>query len=51
MRDRAFLEWLAQRLVNVYGESPDVDYVTKLQSIAEATDPDKVTPNIARIKS
>lgn len=33
--DRAFLEWLADRLVMVYGESPNVDFVHTLRKYAE----------------
>jgi hypothetical protein len=32
--DREFLEWLAERLVNVYGESPNVDFVQRLRVVA-----------------
>lgn len=35
MLDKNFLEWLANRLVDVYGESPNVDIVHKLRAIAE----------------
>jgi hypothetical protein len=34
--DREFLEWLIDRLVNVYGESPNVDFIHRLRKIAEA---------------
>ncbi len=45
MTDRAFLEWLADRLTVIYGESPNVDFVLKLRSIARATEFDRETPN------
>ena len=45
MTDKQFLLWLADRLVVQYGESPDVDYVHKLCSIAEALPEEQVTPN------
>jgi hypothetical protein len=45
MNDKTFLKWLADRLVNVYGENPSVDFVTKLSSIAAATEPTRNTPN------
>lgn len=32
--DANFLRWVAERLVNVYGESPNVDYVLKLRDLA-----------------
>ena len=33
MTDYAFLEWLRDRLVFVYGESPHADFVLRLNSI------------------
>jgi len=45
MNDREFLQWLADRLVCVYGESGNVDFVHKLMSIALATPPEQRTPN------
>jgi hypothetical protein len=33
--DRRFLSWLADRLVYVYGESPNVDFVLKLRELSE----------------
>lgn len=36
MKDLEFLNWIADRLVNVYGESPNVDFVHKLREIADA---------------
>ena len=35
MTDKEFLNWLVDRLVHVYGESPNVDFVHKLKAIAE----------------
>jgi hypothetical protein len=34
-RDGEFLSWVADRLVHVYGESPNVDFVLKLRDIAK----------------
>ncbi len=34
LSDTEFLEWVANRLVHVYGESPNVDFVNKLRSMA-----------------
>ena len=34
MSDREFLEWIRDRLVHVYGESPYVDFVQRLGKIA-----------------
>jgi hypothetical protein len=49
MSDKEFLNWLADRLVNVYGESEYVDFVHKLRNIALAMPPEQCTPNISRI--
>lgn len=35
MTDKEFLNWLADRLVHVYGESPNVDFVHRVRSIAD----------------
>ena len=35
MKDKEFLDWLADRLVYVYKESPNVDFVQKLKAIAK----------------
>lgn len=32
--DAEFLRWLVDRLINVYGESPNIDFVHGLRSIA-----------------
>ena len=45
MRDKEFLFWLAARLIYMYGEDQDVDFVNKLRSIAEHTPLDHTTPN------
>ncbi len=47
MFDREFLIWLHQHLLHVGGEDYDVDYMGKLRSIIEATDPEQFTPNTA----
>jgi hypothetical protein len=36
MTDQEFLSWIADRLVYVYRESPNVDFVRKLRQIASA---------------
>ena len=33
MTDAAFLQWVADRFVYVYGESPNVDFVLRLKRI------------------
>ncbi len=45
MEDQEFLMWLHERLTEVHGESPHVDYMHKLRAIIRATDPEKITPN------
>jgi hypothetical protein len=45
MSDKDFLLWLAERLIMVYGENENIDFVTKLQAIAKALPVDQVTPN------
>ncbi len=35
-KDARFLKWVADRLVNVYGESENVDFVLKLRLLASA---------------
>ena len=42
--DRDFLFWMCDRLVNVYNESPNVDFVQKLRTIAQFTHPSIDTP-------
>jgi hypothetical protein len=46
MNDREFLIWLRERLINVYHESPMVDFVHKLTAIINAYPADKLTPNM-----
>ncbi len=36
MSDKEFLEWIRDRIVHVYGESPNTDFVLKLGEIAQA---------------
>lgn len=36
MSDKEFLEWVADRLVHVYGESKNADFVHKLRAVAAA---------------
>jgi len=45
MKDREFLIWLHERLVEVHGEVPEVDYMHKLRAIIRDTRPLKATPN------
>ena len=48
MRDKEFLTFIYHRLRDKYHESPDVDFMTKLESIIAATPKDKETPNTER---
>lgn len=43
MTDTQFLNWIADRIVNRYSESPDVDFVVKLRAVAASLD----TPSVA----
>ena len=45
MTDREFLVWIHQRLINIHGEDPLVDYMGKLRSIIAKTPGNKTTPN------
>ena len=45
MGDKKFLEWIYNRLLYQYKENPDIDYMRKLKSIIESTDPKQLTPN------
>lgn len=38
--DATFLNWIADRLVNVYKESPNVDFVLRLREIATIVEND-----------
>jgi hypothetical protein len=45
MTDREFLVWIHQRLANVHGEDPLLDYMGKLRAIIAKTPGNKTTPN------
>jgi len=47
MKDKEFLIWLHERLMNVHGEDIYVDYMHKLRAIISATPDDQETPNVA----
>lgn len=38
MTDKEFLNWIADRFVNVHGESENVDFVARLRVLAEKLD-------------
>lgn len=46
MKDREFLIWLHERFEHQHGVHPQTDYMQKLRSIIQDTDPDKDTPNV-----
>lgn len=35
MKDKEFLQWIHDRLVDIHGEDPDFDYMHKLKSIID----------------
>jgi hypothetical protein len=41
MKDKEFLQWIHDRLVNRYGESPNTDFVLRLQEIVDGTPPNQ----------
>lgn len=43
MNDKDFLQWIHDRLVHVYGENPDFDYMHKFRSIIDNKDNDRCT--------
>lgn len=45
MKDKEFLLWIHNRLVEVHGENPYFDYMHKLRAIINNTDHEKFTPN------
>jgi hypothetical protein len=46
MKDQEFLIWIHERLTEVHGEKPTMDFMHKLRAIIKATPPEKVTPNM-----
>ncbi len=44
MKDRDFLMWIHERLVNVHGENERYDYMHKLRSVIYAIPKDQDTP-------
>ena len=35
MTDKEFLDWIITRIINVYNESPNVDFIHRLRKIAD----------------
>lgn len=35
LNEKTFLNWIADRLVNVYGESENVDFINRLKEIGD----------------
>lgn len=52
MKDKNFLMWLRNRLIEKHGENPNLDYMHKLQGIIDNYPKDKESPwgNIERKK-
>lgn len=46
MKDKDFLLWIYARLINVYGEDKNIDYMLKLKAVINSIDSEKITPNI-----
>ena len=46
MKDREFLNWVHDRMINVYGENRNIDFLHKLRAIIRNYPQDKETPNI-----
>lgn len=51
MNDREFLIWIHEKLEDVHGEKPTLDYMHKLRAIIKNTPKNKVTPNISTFNS
>ena len=49
MTDRQFLIWIRARLVQVHGESPFVDYISKLENIILTIPVGQRTPNAGTV--
>lgn len=45
MNDKIFLQWLHDRLIHVYGENENTDFLHKLRAIVKSTPEDKTTFN------
>lgn len=50
MKDKAFLQFIHDRMKNVHGENENFDYMLKLQAIIDAMDPEVLTPNVTQRK-
>jgi hypothetical protein len=45
MKDKAFLQWIHDRLVSLYLVDYDYDFMSKFRAIIRATPDDQETPN------
>lgn len=45
MKDKDFLIWIHNRIKNVYGESPNVDFLYKLRAVIREVPKEKETPS------
>lgn len=50
MKDKAFLQFIHDRMKHVHGENENFDYMLKLQAIIDAMDPEVLTPNVTQRK-
>lgn len=50
MTDKQFLNWLADRLIHVYGESECVDFVARLRVLAEKLETNLDTFGLCRFE-
>lgn len=46
MKDKEFLQWIHDRLMNKHGEDRNYDYMYKLRAIINLIPPDRETPNV-----
>jgi hypothetical protein len=51
MTDTEFLEWLIDRLVDVYGENPNVDFIHRLRKIATKSENKTMNISLEELKN
>ena len=50
MTDRAFLQWLHERLIYVYGESPQTGFCLRLRRIVEMCVHEDYDPDTSKVE-
>lgn len=50
MKDKEFLVWLRNRMINVYGESPNVSFLHTLNGIIESTNESSMSSIVYELK-